>query len=66
LQIVASKRTPRSKRTEVPVEIDEAAPVDGCSRASAFVRVVLPLTAPGSPRPQLSASSFPGTSSCLR
>jgi ABC-type glycerol-3-phosphate transport system permease component len=32
---------------EVPVEIDEAALVDGCSRASAFVRVVLPLTAPG-------------------
>ena len=34
---------------EVPVEIDEAALVDGCSRVGAFVRVVLPLTAPGSP-----------------
>jgi multiple sugar transport system permease protein len=32
---------------EVPPEIDEAALVDGCSRAGAFVRVVLPLAAPG-------------------
>jgi multiple sugar transport system permease protein len=32
---------------EVPVEIDEAALVDGCTRFGAFVRVVLPLTAPG-------------------
>jgi multiple sugar transport system permease protein len=32
---------------EVPLEIDEAALVDGCSRLGAFFRVVLPLTAPG-------------------
>jgi multiple sugar transport system permease protein len=32
---------------EVPREIDEAAMVDGCSRFGAFIRVVLPLTAPG-------------------
>lgn len=32
---------------EVPLEIDEAALVDGCTRIGAFVRVVLPLTAPG-------------------
>jgi multiple sugar transport system permease protein len=32
---------------EVPTEIDEAALVDGCSRFGAFVRVVLPIAAPG-------------------
>jgi multiple sugar transport system permease protein len=32
---------------EVPAEIDEAALVDGCSRFGAFVRVVLPIAAPG-------------------
>jgi len=32
---------------EVPVELDEAALVDGCSRMTVFVRIVLPLTAPG-------------------
>ena len=31
----------------VPREVDEAAMVDGCSRFSAFYRVILPLTAPG-------------------
>ncbi len=31
----------------VPREIDEAALVDGCSRFGAFLRVILPLTAPG-------------------
>ena len=33
--------------SEVPAEIDEAAMVDGCSRGSAFMKVVLPLAAPG-------------------
>lgn len=32
---------------EVPIEMDEAAQVDGCTRIGAFLRVVLPLTAPG-------------------
>jgi multiple sugar transport system permease protein len=32
---------------EVPVEIEEAALVDGCSRLGALFRVVLPLAAPG-------------------
>lgn len=32
---------------EVPVEVDEAAMIDGCSRLGAFVRLVLPLTANG-------------------
>ena len=32
---------------EVPRELDEAAMVDGCTRFSALVRVVLPLAAPG-------------------
>jgi multiple sugar transport system permease protein len=32
---------------EIPVEIEESAVVDGCSRFTAIRRVVLPLTAPG-------------------
>ncbi|RLE08917.1 hypothetical protein DRZ78_00105 [Candidatus Aerophobetes bacterium] len=32
---------------EFPRDIEEAAMVDGCSRRSAIVRIVLPLTAPG-------------------
>lgn len=32
---------------EVPVEVDEAAMIDGCSRFGAFVRLILPLTANG-------------------
>lgn len=31
----------------IPKDIDEAAMVDGCSRFQAFVRVIMPLTAPG-------------------
>jgi multiple sugar transport system permease protein len=31
----------------IPPEIEEAARVDGCSRLGAFIRVVLPLSAPG-------------------
>ncbi|NPV54608.1 MAG: carbohydrate ABC transporter permease [Firmicutes bacterium] len=32
---------------ELPAELEEAATVDGCSRTQAFLRVALPLTAPG-------------------
>lgn len=32
---------------EIPIQIEEAALVDGCSRLGAFVRIVLPLEAPG-------------------
>jgi len=32
---------------EVPIELEEAAMVDGCSRARAFCQVVLPLSSPG-------------------
>lgn len=32
---------------EIPSELDESAMVDGCSRFGAFLKVVLPLTAPG-------------------
>jgi ABC-type glycerol-3-phosphate transport system permease component len=32
---------------EIPVEIEEAAVVDGCSRMGAFLRTTLPLAAPG-------------------
>lgn len=31
----------------IPVELEEAAMIDGCSRVRAYVRVVLPLLAPG-------------------
>ena len=31
----------------IPVELDEAAKVDGCRTLSAFLRVILPLTGPG-------------------
>lgn len=32
---------------DIPVEIEEAALIDGCSRLSALLRVILPLAAPG-------------------
>ena len=32
---------------DIPLELEEAAQVDGCSRFHAFLRVCLPLTAPG-------------------
>ncbi len=32
---------------DIPVEIEEAALIDGCSRLTALVRVILPLAAPG-------------------
>ena len=31
----------------VPIELEEQAMIDGCSRAGAFVRILLPLVAPG-------------------
>src|SRR5207249_4377389 len=37
----------RSFFAEIPVDLEEAAMVDGDSRLTAFVRVVLPLAAPG-------------------
>lgn len=37
----------RSFFDEIPVELEEAALVDGCSRGSALLKVVLPLVAPG-------------------
>jgi multiple sugar transport system permease protein len=32
---------------DIPIEIEEAALIDGCSRLSALVKVILPLAAPG-------------------
>lgn len=32
---------------QIPMDVEEAAMVDGCSRLGAFVRVILPLTLPG-------------------
>ncbi len=39
--------TLRSFLAGIPVELEEAAQVDGCTRATAFRRVTLPLLAPG-------------------
>ncbi len=33
--------------SKIPPELEEAAEIDGCSRTSTFVRILLPLTAPG-------------------
>jgi ABC-type glycerol-3-phosphate transport system permease component len=37
----------RSFFDQIPVELEQAAMIDGCSRLSAFFRVVLPLSLPG-------------------
>jgi len=37
----------RSFFDQIPVELEEAAMIDGCSRLQAFFRIVLPLTLPG-------------------
>ena len=39
---------------EIPVDLEEAAMVDGDSRFTAFRRIALPLAAPNSPRPRSS------------
>jgi N,N'-diacetylchitobiose transport system permease protein len=39
--------TLRSFIVNIPVELDEAAMVDGCTRWGAFFRIILPLTLPG-------------------
>ena len=47
----------------IPRELEEAAMmVDGSTRFGAFVRILLPLVAPGLVRPRSSRSSSPGTS----
>ena len=37
----------RSFFLEIPLELEEAALIDGCTYSVAFVRVILPLTGPG-------------------
>src|SRR6185503_16186371 len=37
----------RSFFEDVPVELEQAARIDGCSRIGAFLRVTMPLAAPG-------------------
>jgi len=32
---------------DVPIELEEAAMIEGCSKWKAFIRITLPLTAPG-------------------
>ena len=51
----------------LPVELEEAARVDGCSRLGALVRVVLPLARPGHHRDRaLRVPAVRGTSSSTR
>lgn len=50
----------------VPLEIEEAARIDGANKMQTFVQVVLPLVAPvWWPRPSI-PSSIPGMSFCMR
>lgn len=37
----------RSYFMEIPVELEESALIDGCTRSSSFLRITLPLSAPG-------------------
>lgn len=46
----------------IPKELEEAAMVDGCSRTTAFIRVVFPSWPPAWSPPRSTASSRPGTS----
>ncbi len=46
-QVPAALWLIRSFLDDIPFELDEAAQVDGCSRVSAFIRIVLPLLGPG-------------------
>jgi len=46
----------------VPVDLEEAAMVDGATRVSAFLRIVFPLVAPGLVATAIFGSSRPGTS----
>ncbi len=46
---------------EIPVDLEEAAMVDGDTRFNAFRRIALPLAAPGLARPRSSPSSSPST-----
>ena len=57
----------RSFFVEIPVEIEEAAQVDGCTRLQALRHVLIPNVMPGIVAAAgLSASSSSGTSSCTR
>ena len=49
----------------VPIDIEEAARIDGANKMQVFYRVVLPIVAPGMwPSPFIPLST-PGTSSCI-
>ncbi len=37
----------RSYFMEIPIELEESALIDGCTRSSSFLRITLPLSAPG-------------------
>ena len=50
----------------VPIELEEAAMVDGASRLGAFCTITLPLVAPGLVATACSPSSWRGTSSSSR
>ena len=50
----------------IPPELEDAARIDGCTRAGAIMRVVLPLARRVSPRPRYWSPFRRGTSSCSR
>ena len=50
---------------DVPIEVEEAAMVDGCTPLGTLLRVVLPIAAPGLAVAAILHSWYLGTSSCL-
>ncbi len=57
----------RSFFLDVPIELDEAACIDGCNLWQTFTKVALPVVRPGSLGDRrCSACCWPTTSSCSR
>jgi ABC-type glycerol-3-phosphate transport system permease component len=48
----------------IPSELEEAARIDGCTRAKAFTRIILPLSAPGIAATAVFCFYLHGTNSC--
>jgi multiple sugar transport system permease protein len=56
----------RNFLAEIPVALERAALIDGCTRFQAFVRVLAPIAAPGIAATAIFAFIRPATSSCSR
>jgi multiple sugar transport system permease protein len=48
----------RTTFAQIPIELEEAARVDGCPRLSAFFRITLPLARPSKPALSCANSRF--------